>query len=212
MFDFTQHVASRLRRLVTPQREPIPNSNQRPNSANGYTWLIDDWFRLDRFLILGSEGGTFYIRERPLTQENAKAVTALLARDGPRVVQRVVEISTSGRAPKNDAALFVLAMAAGSDDDATRAAALEALPKVARTGTHLFHWLQFVRAFRGWGRGIRTAIARWYTAKSPSELAYQLLKYQARDGWSHRDALRLAHPKAPSAEHDVLFRYATRGW
>lgn len=212
MFDFTQHVASRLRRLVTPQREPIPNSNQRPNSANGYTWLIDDWFRLDRFLILGSEGGTFYIRERPLTQENAKAVMACLAADGPRVVKRVVEISTSGRAPKNDAALFVLAMAAGSDHDATRTAALEALPKVARTGTHLLHWLQFVRAFRGWGRGIRTAIARWYTAKTPSELAYQLLKYQARDGWSHRDALRLAHPKAPSAEHDVLFRYATRGW
>ena len=39
MFDFTQHVASRLRRLVTPQREPIPNSNQRPYSANGYTWV-----------------------------------------------------------------------------------------------------------------------------------------------------------------------------
>jgi 60 kDa SS-A/Ro ribonucleoprotein len=212
MFDFTQHVATRLRRLVTPQREPIPNSNQLPNSAGGYAWPVDNWARLDRFLILGSEGGTFYIRERPLTQENATAVTACLAEDGPRVVKRVVEISTSGRAPKNDAALFVLAMAAGADDDATRAAALDALPAVARTGTHLFHWLQFVRAFRGWGRGIRTAIARWYTEKSPSELAYQLLKYQARDGWSHRDALRLAHPKAPSAEHDVLFRYATRGW
>jgi len=190
MFDFTQHVATRLRRLVTPQREPIPNSNQLPNSAGGYAWPVDNWARLDRFLILGSEGGTFYIRERPLTQENATAVMACLAEDGPRVVKRVVEISTSGRAPKNDAALFVLAMAAGADDDATRAAALDALPAVARTGTHLFHWLQFVRAFRGWGRGIRTAI----------------------DGWSHRDALRLAHPKAPSAEHDVLFRYATRGW
>ena len=41
---------------------------------------------------------------------------------------------------------------------------------------------------------------------------YQLLKYQARDGWAHRDALRLAHPKAPSTEHDALFRFATRGW
>jgi 60 kDa SS-A/Ro ribonucleoprotein len=39
-----------------------------------------------------------------------------------------------------------------------------------------------------------------------------MLKYQSRDGWAHRDALRLAHPKAPSFEHDVLFRYATRGW
>jgi 60 kDa SS-A/Ro ribonucleoprotein len=83
---------------------------------------------------------------------------------------------------------------------------------VARTGTHLFHWLQYVKAFRGWGRGVRSAVGRWYTRKSPGDLAYQLLKYQARDGWAHRDALRLAHPKAPSSEHDVLFRFATKGW
>jgi 60 kDa SS-A/Ro ribonucleoprotein len=138
-------------------------------------------------------------------------VQACIAEDSPRVVQRVVEISTSGRAPKNDAALFVLAMAAAADA-ATRSAALAALPAVARTGTHLFHWLQFVNAFRGWGRGVRTAVGRWYTQKSPSDLAYQVLKYQARDGWSHRDALRLAHPKAPSFEHDLLFKYVVKGW
>jgi 60 kDa SS-A/Ro ribonucleoprotein len=72
--------------------------------------------------------------------------------------------------------------------------------------------LQFVKAFRGWGRGVRTAVGRWYTQKTPTDLAYQLMKYQSRDGWAHRDALRLAHPTAPSYEHDLLFRYATRGW
>jgi 60 kDa SS-A/Ro ribonucleoprotein len=69
-----------------------------------------------------------------------------------------------------------------------------------------------VKAFRGWGRGVRTAVGRWYSAKTPGELAYQVLKYQRRDGWSHGDALRLAHPTPTSYEHDVLFRYATRGW
>jgi 60 kDa SS-A/Ro ribonucleoprotein len=39
-----------------------------------------------------------------------------------------------------------------------------------------------------------------------------VLKYPSRDGWSHRDALRLAHPKAPTSAHDMVFRYATRGW
>ena len=129
-------------------------------------------------------------------------------------MRRVVEISESGRAPKNDPALFVLAMAAGLGDDATRAAALAALPQVARTGTHLFHWLQYVKAFRGWGRGVRRGGGAAGTrAKSPRELAYQLLKYQSRDGWSHRDALRLAHPKARDrASTTLLFRFATRGW
>ncbi|HEX6536809.1 MAG TPA: TROVE domain-containing protein [Gemmatimonadaceae bacterium] len=212
MIDFTQHFATRLRRLVTPQAEPIPGTTQLPDSAGGYAWAVDRWARLDRFLVLGVEGGTYYIRERALTRENARRVVECLTEDGPRVVRRVVEISRAGRAPKNDPALFVLAMAAGLGDDATRAAALAALPDIARTGTHLFHWLRYARAFRGWGRGVRGAVGRWYTRKAPADLAYQLLKYQARDGWSHRDALRLAHPKAPSAAHDFLFRYAVRGW
>jgi 60 kDa SS-A/Ro ribonucleoprotein len=218
MFDFTQHLATRLRRAATgiagrtAQSQPIPGSSQVPNAAGGYVWPVDAWTRLDRFLVLGSEGGTFHIGEHTLTVENATAVRACLVEDGVRVVQRVVEISAAGRAPKNDPALFVLAMAAGVADDATRAAALAALPAVARTGTHLFHWLQYVKAFRGWGRSIRSAVARWYTAKTPKDLAYQILKYPSRDGWAHRDVLRLAHPKAPSVAHDLLFRYAVKGW
>jgi len=212
MLDFTKHVSTRLRRLATPQAEPVPDSTQIPNSGGGYAWGVDHWMRFDRFVIFGSERGTYYIRERQLTIESAEAVRACLIEDGPRAVRRVVEISQSGRAPKNDPGLFVLALAASAEDAPTRAAALAALPLVARTGTHLFHWLHFVTAFRGWGRSVRSAVGRWYTRKSPRDLAYQLLKYQARQGWSHRDALRLAHPKAPSFEHDLLFRYVAKGW
>ena len=212
MQNLSKHFATRLRRLVTPQAEPIPGSAQTINSADGFTWAVDKWAQLDRFLVLGTEGGTFYVAERPLTQENARSVLACISEDGPRLVSRVVEVSTSGRAAKNDPALFVLAMAAGLGDDITRALALTALPSVARTGTHLFHWLEYVKTFRGWGRGVRNAVARWYTRQPPAELAYQLLKYRTRDGWAHRDALRLAHPKAPSVTHELLFRYAVQGW
>ena len=212
MHNLSKHFATRLRRLTTPQSEPIPGTSQLPNSAGGYAWTLDQWQRLDRFLILGTEGGTFYVGERALTRQNAESVISCLAEDGPRVVSRAVAISESGRAARNDPALFVLAMAAGLGDDITRALALTALPAVARTGTHLFHWLEYVGAFRGWGRGVRNAVSRWYTRQAPAELAYQLLKYQSRDGWTHRDALRLAHPKAPSPTHDLLFRFAVKGW
>ena len=212
MQNLSKHFATRLRRLTTPQSEAIPGTTQVPNSAGGFAWALDQWAQLDRFLILGSEGGTFYVAERQLTRENAQSVVACLGEDGPRVVRRVVEVSDSGRAAKNDPALFVLAMAAGLGDDITRALALTALPNVARTGTHLFHWLEYLAAFRGWGRGVRTAVGHWYTQQAPADLAYQLLKYQARDGWSHRDALRLAHPEPPSVTHDLLFRFAVKGW
>jgi len=211
MLDLTRYFATRLRARATPQRDPMPGSAQVPNSAGGFAWAVDHWTRLDRFLVLGTEGGTYYVGERQLTVENAKAAAECLAEDGPRVVARVVEISESGRAPKNDPALFVLAMAAGAADEATRRAALDALPRVARTGTHLLHWLRFVGAFRGWGRGVRRAVGAWYTHRPARELAYQLLKYPSRDGWSHRDALRLAHPKPATAEQQVLLARAVTG-
>jgi 60 kDa SS-A/Ro ribonucleoprotein len=210
--DFTKHFATRLMRLLTLQSEPIPGSTQVANSAGGYAWPVDAWTRLDRFLVLGSEGGTFYIGERQLTQENAQAVVECLAEDGPRLVRRIVEVSVAGRAPKNDPALFALAIAAGLGDAETKAAVWTALPQVARTATHLFHWLQYLKAFRGWGRGVRRAVAGWYTAKPAKDLMYQVLKYPSRDGWAHRDALLLSHPKAPTVAHDLVFRYATKGW
>jgi 60 kDa SS-A/Ro ribonucleoprotein len=212
MLDYTKHFATRLARLVTPQSEPIRGTGQVPNSAGGYAWPVSEWDRLDRFLVLGSEGGTFYVRERKLTIENARVVEVLVREQGEALVKRVVELSVSGRAATNDPALFALAMAASLGDEATRKAALAALPEVARTGTHLFHWLRFVTGFRGWGRGVRRAVADWYVEKPGRKLAYQVLKYPSRDGWAHRDALRLAHPKPTSQTQDVIFRLATSGW
>lgn len=210
--DYTKHFATRLRRLVTPQSAPIPGTDQVMNAAGGFAFEVSPWDRLDRFLLLGTEGGTYYTSERALTIENAHVVAELIREDGARVIARTIEISTSGRAPRNDPALYVLAMAAGLGNESTRAAALEAMPRVARTATHLFHWLHFVQAFRGWGRGVRRAVAGWYTDKDADRVAYQVLKYPSRDGWAHRDALRLAHPKPPTMTHDLVFRYAVKGW
>ena len=56
------------------------------NSAGGYTWPVDDWVRLDRFLILGAEGGSYYASERTLVRENAEAVERCLRADGRRAV------------------------------------------------------------------------------------------------------------------------------
>jgi len=198
-------------RKNTPQSEQIPGSSQVPNSAGGFSWAVDDWTRLDRFLVLGVEGGSYYSSERTLTRGSAEAVERCIAADGARVVRRIVEISDGGRAPKNDPAIFALAMAAKLGDPATRRDALAALPRVCRIGTHLMHFAESVEAFGGWGRGTRTAVARWYNGKPAAKLAYQLVKYQARDGWSNRDLLRLAHPKAASPAHDALYRWVVKG-
>lgn len=196
----------------TPQNRPIPNTNQKRNNAGGYAWAIDDWARLDRFLVLGSEGGTYYVSPQKLTSDNAEAILRTLQADGQRTIDRIIEISTAGRAPKNDPALFALALATAHGDQATRRAAFDALPQVARIGTHLFHFLAYVDSMRGWGRGLRRGVANWYNAMDATRLAYQAIKYQQRDGWSHRDALRLAHPVAPTDQHDAIYHWITQGW
>ncbi|HVR36858.1 MAG TPA: hypothetical protein VMS21_13500 [Methylomirabilota bacterium] len=56
--------AKSFNRRTTPQSQPIPGSSLVRNSGGGYSWQVDDWTRLDRFLILGAEGGTYYITER----------------------------------------------------------------------------------------------------------------------------------------------------
>jgi len=207
MFKFTKHYSTK----TTPQSEPIPGSDQIPNSAGGFVWELDDWARLDRFLILGSEGGTYYIGERELTKNNAAVVARCITADGIRTIDRIVAISESGRAPKNDPAIFSLAMAAKLGDEATRRAAYAALPKVCRIGTHLMHFAEYAQGFGGWGRGMRRAIGAWFNGRPATELAFQLAKYQSRDGWSNRDLLRLSHPRAASPSHDRLFAWAVSG-
>jgi 60 kDa SS-A/Ro ribonucleoprotein len=191
----------------TPQDQPIAGTAQVPNWAGGYAWKVDSWSQLDRFLILGTKGGTYYATERTVTHENMKAVAECLAIDGLRTVQRIVDISDAGRAPKNTYALFALAMAASAKDADTRYAAFNALPKVARIGTHLFQFLKFVSVFRGWGRGLRNAVAKWYERKPLDKLALQAVKYRQREGWTHRDALRLAHPRTPHADRNALLQW-----
>jgi 60 kDa SS-A/Ro ribonucleoprotein len=159
--------------------------------------------------MLGTEGGTYYQSERELTEENAKVVVDF-AKNNPRyLVDQAVEVSREGLAPKNDQALFALAAAAGLAPDAEdRNYALSFLPQVARTGTHLFQFVSFAEQFRGWGRALKRAVADWYTQKDADKLAYQLVKYRQRNGWSHADLLRLSHPLAPTSQHDDVFRFA----
>jgi 60 kDa SS-A/Ro ribonucleoprotein len=202
----------RGRLFGTLQTQPQPVRAQVANAAGGYVYALDRWSRLDRLLILGSEGGTYYATEHALTKDNAANLVAAIGEDGPRVVARVIAISESGRAPKVDAAIFALAACAGFGDEATRRAALgEGLRRVCRTGSHLLLFCSYIEQFRGWGRGLRRALHTWYTDQPVDRLAYQVLKYQNRYGFTHRDVFRLAHPLAGDAERAALYAWIVSG-
>lgn len=195
---------------VTPQSEPIPGSSQVKNTAGGFVWEADKWQRLNRFLILGSEGGSYYASERTLTTENVQCVRECIAEDGQRTVNTISVISGDGRAPSNDPALYALAACIALGDKETRLRAGVVLSHVARTFTHLAHFVTYAETMRGWGRMMRKAVQSWYVEKPLDKLAYDVVKYRSRDGWAQRDVLRLAHPKG-SAEHNAIFDWVTHG-
>lgn len=199
------YLSKATNRKTTPQSQPIPGRQQVKNSAGGYVFKLDDWKRLERFLILGSESPTYYASSQKLTAENVGCLEACLRQDGEKFIRTIRDISVSGRAPSNDPAILALAIAAAQGSDVVKAQIGAVLPQIARTGTHLFHFVQFVDGMRGWGRGLRHAVADWYYAKPIEQTAYQMIKYQSRDGWSHRDLLRMAHVKPRNDDYAQLF-------
>lgn len=200
---------------VTPQsqRAPgMPGAMQAVNSQGGYSFEISKWDRLNRFLIIGSEGGSYHSGEQKLTVANAQNLLECIKEDGERVVREILAVSRDGRALKNDPALFALAAVSKHGDDASRRAAFVALSSVARIGTHVYHFVLFRESMEGgWGRGMKKAVKSWYLGMPLDKLALQAVKYKQRDGWSHRDLLRLSKPKPDSQARDSLFGYMVNG-
>lgn len=192
----------------TPQNQPIPGSGQTKNAAGGYTYNVSAFQRLERFLILGSDQGSYYASARKLTIENANCVEGCLGLDPIWTINKIVEISESGRAPKNDPAIFALAIAAGYKDKEVRKYALSNISRVCRIGTHILTFVDAVQHFRGWGRLLREAVGSWYLDKSPSKLAYQVTKYQNRSGMNHRVLLKKSHPYSVNEDTNLVLKYA----
>jgi 60 kDa SS-A/Ro ribonucleoprotein len=196
------------RHLTRPtQRQSIFGRDQVKNDAGGYVFKIDPFDALNRFLILGCEGGTYYTGESKMTLRATTTILECAKHDPQRTVNMIVQ--GSRRAIKNDSAIFALALLAGQIGSPVSFLALDVVEDVCRIGTHLFSFVDQVTQFRGWGSSLKKAIASWYTSKDPSQLLYQTTKYQQRGGWSHRDLLRLSHPVSETL--DPVFKYVVNG-
>ncbi len=192
----------------TPQTEEVQGKNQVKNNAGGFVFSQDSFSQLNRFLILGSEGKQYYVTEKKLTVDNAKNVIACIQQDGLKTVKTIVEVSKGGRAPKNDPAIFALALACTFGDEATKVAAYAAITDVCRIGTHLFQFTENIQALRGWSRGLRNGVAKFYTKNDIDSVAMNIIKYRNRNNFTHRDVLRLCHASSTDTSLNELLRYA----
>jgi len=197
----------RRRNAVTPQDEQA-DERQVKNNAGGFTFQVSENDRIMRFLMLGTDGGTYYQKEREYTAENAQAVIEFARSHGRALTWLIHDVSVKGRAPRQNPALFALAAVFAFGDDAAKKEATLLFNSIVRTGYHLFLTVKYAEQLRGWGRAFRRAVAGWYTTKNVNDLSYQMVKYRQREGWTHRDVLRSAHPDPVDAEQDALFAWA----
>jgi 60 kDa SS-A/Ro ribonucleoprotein len=226
-----QNIIADLGLTDGPVTRAIPGrTDMVKNNAGGFVFAATDMAQLRRFLIIGTEGGSYYKTQQQLSIQNTQALLRCARADGPAVVAEIVKISNEGRAPKNDQAIFALAVCAklgtpalgalaGPDDAnalACRQAANRALPLVCRTGTHLYQYMDVMKTF-SMSAGTKRAVTRWFNDKTADTLAYQAIKYPQRrvssgKQWSFRDVLRLVRPKViAGSDHDNVFNYMVNG-
>jgi 60 kDa SS-A/Ro ribonucleoprotein len=191
------------------------------NAAGGWVFPIDKWSRLLRFLIIGTEGGTYYVDEEKIQTENLLNTAECLHEDGPRAVEITAQVAESRRAYKTAPALWVLALAMRSKDLETRRAAATNFLRVVRTGADLLNFAaiylhggtgkearQRGERLGGTGRLWRAAVRKFFL-QDPEKLAFQVAKYKERSGVSMTDLLRLAHPRFEKDDQD---RHAIARW
>ena len=134
-----------------------------------------------------------------------QAVADLPLAPAPKLDRAIAELARFIGEHRFFPAIMLREVADGGEHlDRATLGALAAIPRVARTGAQLQRLAGYIDALRGWGRGLRRAIARWYLEQPLKDLELQALKYKARgekgERWSHRDLLRLSHPLAPAED------------
>lgn len=194
----------------TPKTTPLPGQSR--NEAGGNTWTTDPFEQLRRFLILGSEGGNYYVGEHEMTIMNMQVAIKALGLDPHRYIETIREISRFGRAPSNEPSIFAFAMTYIHGSPMAKREATDAILDICRTGTDILHFVKYVTGARGWGRALRSAVSAWFTGQNSTKLSYEVTKYASRDDWAMRDIIRLAHPRPTRPEQSEIFSYVLKGW
>ncbi|KAG8132772.1 hypothetical protein E2320_010611 [Naja naja] len=193
--------------------------NQLSNSEDECGWQVTDMTRLRRFLCFGSEGGAFCVKEQKLSFESVDALLRLIeGGKGYEAVQEIKTFSQEGRAAKQDPVLFALAICSQCSDAKTKQEAYKAVPEICHIPTHLFTFIQFKKDLKEgmncgmWGRALRKAVSVWYNGKNDMAIALAVTAYKKKNGWCHKDLLRLSHLKPANEGLAIVTKYVMKGW
>ncbi|KYC40074.1 TROVE domain-containing protein [Scytonema hofmannii PCC 7110] len=201
------------KKTATPQTQPIPGRETEmiQGRSGGFMFDAGIWKMLRRCLLIGTAKSTYYAGKHELTEDFVEVVRQAIAENPGRVAEEILYAS-DGRAINNSAPILALVLLSMGEAPEAKKAFCEIFPQVVRTGSHFYEWLNYTKSMRGFGKVVREAGKNWFAKEDVKGLAYQLLKYQQRHGFSNRDALRLFHVKPLTEDHQKLFEWVVKGW
>ncbi|GAA6621144.1 TROVE domain-containing protein [Scytonema sp. NUACC26] len=201
------------KKTATPQTQPIPGREAEmiQGRSGGFMFDAGLWKMLRRCLLVGTAKSTYYAGKHELTEDFVEVVRQASAENPGRVAEEILYAS-DGRAINNSAPILALVLLSMGEAPEAKTAFCEIFPEVVRTGSHFYEWLNYTKSMRGFGKVVREAGKNWFAKEDVKGLAYQLLKYQQRHGFSNRDALRLFHVKPMTEDHQRLFEWVVKGW
>ena len=218
----------------TSGQQNIIRDNQKRNSCGGAVFNANEIDILTRHLIIGQRR---YYPDNPkdVCEKISDLVVNLINKGkSDELINKIWELSIEGRCCQRSNLVYCLAfcaryrgtMEAKNEEQAmlfrqVRQAACNMVTEVCSTPTDLFQFVEYCEKISkrlygssGWGRAFKRAIRRWYLEKEGTKLAYLVTKYKRRHKWSHKDLLKLSHPKVDNEKgsHAAIFRYVTRGF
>lgn len=187
--------------LVRNTLQPL-SPNQVVNNSGAFVFQISDLDRFKRFLIIGTDGGTYYESEKELTASAVNFVKGFVA-EFPQDAADAIAWGAKN-APKRTYSLYALA-ALASVPVTGCAAASTVIQDVIGNGTDLLEFVAYADQMRGWGRGLKNLVGNFLETVDGDRLGLWAIKYRNRHGWTWADVLRKTHPV--SAEKNDLFAF-----
>ncbi|XP_012253968.2 RNA-binding protein RO60-like isoform X1 [Athalia rosae] len=153
-------------------------------------------------------------------QSRVTSIGKLAERDNPLVpIELIKKAFDSGMVPNPETLVFALALCARQKKESLRHAAYDAVKTICTTPQHFILFTKFASELaksapepkHGWGSGWRKAASDWYLSKDAMELAKCVTRYKGRYGWSHKDIIKLSHPKTTDIAKQAVLKYILFG-
>ena len=193
--------------------EQQQDTNGSVNESFVYKLSLKDYIL--RLLILGTTENKYDTRKKGLSADNITYIkNKINSGDGEEICNIVRDVYKEGRAPKQDATMTTIALLCRAKDLSIRNMGLQLLDNF-KTISHLYSWKKYHASIenhttgqksKGFGRAVKRQINNWILSyrDKPEDLAYQITKYMAREGWSFKNILQCTHVKTGSGDDRVF--------